>query len=67
MTDDEKLACLDSEEQRAWAALTDDSVLYIARMEALKVIERCQRIRKAIPKDRVRYAGDAPSPHRAGV
>lgn len=45
MTNDEKLALLDFEEELAWNKLGDDT------LQALEIIERCQRIREFIESD----------------
>lgn len=65
MTNDEKLELLEAYEEVAWQRLNKDSLM--EQPFHLDVIERCQRIRKAIPQYRERLANEDPSPHRAGV
>ena len=65
MTDDEKLGILEHHENDAWGEIDTVDFIRVEEVQVnLGIIERCQRIRKAIP-DRVRYANE--SPHRAGV
>lgn len=64
MTNDEKQFHLDHFEEELWRLMASSAGVD-AKSDCVAAIERCQRIRKAIPKDRERYANE--SPHRAGV